>query len=300
MSQYNNTKFYWLQLQENFFDNDYISWLEEQPNGKEYCLFYLKLCVKFLKTNGILRRQVGTMIVPYDLKKLAEITHTDFDTAVVAMDLLKKIGLIDILDSGELYLTQLETMIGSKSVGAFKKQQQRLAGDNSKKLLETAENDKGGQMSAKCPQNCPPELELEQELELEKEIENKDIDKHTISNDKTVSCETIVGGKKEKVLPLKNKYGKFNHVLLSKEEYEKLKADYGEQETERAIAYLDEYIESKGSYKCKSHNLALRRWVFLAVREHEQREARVARPYSTYSKGDNFMDNLKQAYEGEM
>ena len=55
MSAYDKTKFYWLQLKEDFFDDDAISWLEEQqPKGKEYALFYLKLCLKSLKTNGIL------------------------------------------------------------------------------------------------------------------------------------------------------------------------------------------------------------------------------------------------------
>ena len=30
MSKYDNTKFYWLQLKEDFFDDDAIEWLEEQ------------------------------------------------------------------------------------------------------------------------------------------------------------------------------------------------------------------------------------------------------------------------------
>lgn len=51
MSKYEkDRKFYWLQLKEDFFDEDSISWLEEQENGKEYSLFYLKLCLKSLKT----------------------------------------------------------------------------------------------------------------------------------------------------------------------------------------------------------------------------------------------------------
>jgi uncharacterized phage protein (TIGR02220 family)/predicted phage replisome organizer len=146
MSKYNDTKFYWLQLKEDFFDEDAINWLEEQPNGKEYCLFYLKLCLKSLKTNGIMIRQVGEMLVPYDCKKLSEITNTDVDTVVVAMELLKKIGLIKVLDNGELYLTEVEKMIGSQSIGAFKKQQQRLT-------------------SGQPADICPPEIELDIEKE---------------------------------------------------------------------------------------------------------------------------------------
>lgn len=160
MSVYNKTKFYWLQLKEDFFDDDAIQWLEEQqPKGKEYALFYLKLCLKSLKTNGILIRNVGNFLIPYDNKKLAELTKTDFDTVTIAMELLKKIGLIKLLDNGEIYIKQLENLIGSKSIGAFKKEQQRML--------------KGGQMSPECPPNI--EIEQEQELDLDNK-DKKDID----------------------------------------------------------------------------------------------------------------------------
>ena len=157
MSQYDTTLFYWLQLKEDFFDEDAIEWLEDQPNGKEYCLFYLKLCLKSLKTNGILIRKVGDILIPYDYVKLAEITKTKQDTVLVAMELLIKIGLIKILENGELYLTQVEEMIGSRSKGAFKKSQQRLA-NSSKKLI-------GGQMSAKCPTDIDIELDIDKDIE---------------------------------------------------------------------------------------------------------------------------------------
>ena len=138
MSKYDkDTKFYWLQLKEDFFEDDAISWLEEQqPNGKDYAYFYLKLCLKSLKSNGILIRNVGNILIPYDNKKLAELTKIDFDTVCIAMELLEKIGLIQILENGEIYITQLENLIGSKSLGALKKQQQRMI---------------SGQQADKCP-----------------------------------------------------------------------------------------------------------------------------------------------------
>ena len=158
MSKYNDTRFFWLQLKEDFFDEDAISWLEEQPNGKEYCLFYLKLCLKSLKTSGIMIRKVGEMLVPYDCKKLAEITNTEVDTVVVAMELLKQIGLIKVLDNGELYLTEVEKMIGSQSVGAFKKQQQIARRENNLS--------QGGQGVEKIPPNI--DIELDKELKIDK------------------------------------------------------------------------------------------------------------------------------------
>lgn len=152
MSKYDNTKFYWLQLKEDFFEDDAIQWLEEQkPNGRDYAYFYLKLCLKSLKSNGVLIRKVGNILIPYDNKKLAELTKMDFDTVTVAMELLKQIGLVTVLETGEIYINQLENLIGSKSIGAFKKQQQRL-------------------ISGQTADNCPPKIEIE----LEKEIEYKE------------------------------------------------------------------------------------------------------------------------------
>ena len=149
MAKYDKeTKFYWLQLKEDFFEEDAIEWLEERDNGHKYSLFYLKLCLKSLKTNGILIRKVGNMLVPYDNKKLAEMTRMPVDTVIVAMELLKGIGLVQVLDDGELYITQLENMIGSTSKSALKKQQQRALQKEKQLTIDTGWTE-GGQMSTK-------------------------------------------------------------------------------------------------------------------------------------------------------
>lgn len=153
-----NKRYYWLKLKEDFFDDDTIQFIEEQPNGKEYCLFYLKLCLKSLKTDGTLIRKVGDILIPYNIKKLAEITRTDVDTVRVAMELFKKIGLIQVLENGELFLKQLENMVGSETKDAIRKRKKRseIKGvDNVRQLSE----------------NCPPEKEKEKEKDIEKDIE---------------------------------------------------------------------------------------------------------------------------------
>lgn len=156
MARYDaESKFYWLQLREDFFDEDSIDWLEEQPNGKEYSLFYLKLCLKSLRTNGILIRRVGNVFIPYDHVKLGELTRTPPDTVMVAMKLLIEIGLVERLEGGELYLKQVEDMVGTQSKGAFKKQQQR----------EKAGLIGGGQGVDKCP----PDIEIEKDIEIDPE-----------------------------------------------------------------------------------------------------------------------------------
>lgn len=156
MAKYDNRKFYWLQLKEDFFEDDTISWLEEQPNGKEYCLFYLKLCLKSLKTNGVLVRVIGDgVVIPYDAKKLSELTRTDLDTVTIAMNLLQKIGLVKVLDKGEICLPELENLIGQKSIGAFKKEQQR-------RLINVGV-DKG-------VDKCPPDIDIDIDKELDIEV----------------------------------------------------------------------------------------------------------------------------------
>lgn len=74
--------------------------------------------------------------------------------------------------------------------------------------------------------------------------------------------------KKKSEKPEKHKRGKYNHVLLTDEEAEKLTEDFGKEMAEKAIAYLDAYIEEKG-YKAQSHNLSIRRWVLDAVKKQD-------------------------------
>ena len=76
-----NKRYYWLKLKNDFFEGDEINWLEEQENGAVYILFYLKLCLWSLRSDGVLMRRVGKMEIPYDTKKLAEITGTPLPAA---------------------------------------------------------------------------------------------------------------------------------------------------------------------------------------------------------------------------
>lgn len=159
-----NKKYYWLKLKEDFFEEDTIQWLEEQENGKDYCLFYLKLCLKSLKTNGVLIRNVGQILVPYDVKKLSDITNTKSDTVIVAMEVFKKIGLVQVLENGEIYMTQLENMVGSESKWAEKKRKQRIKDKPEDNVLK---------LSQKSPREIEKEIEIE--IEIDKDIE-KEID----------------------------------------------------------------------------------------------------------------------------
>lgn len=91
---------------------------------------------------------------------------------------------------------------------------------------------------------------------------------NSISNSNSISIsnneekEKVIGKEKE----TKHKHGEYKNVLLTDTEIDKLNCEYGEDNTNEAIKYLDEYIEMKG-YKAKSHYLAIRKWVFDAIKE---------------------------------
>ncbi len=161
MAKYDDTEFFWLKLKEDFFDEQTIRYIENiKPNGRDYAYFYLKLCVKSLKNNGLLIQKVGNKLIPYDDITLSEYTFTPIDTVRIAVPIFIELGLMEKLDNGALYMCEVENLIGKQSKGAFKKQQQRLK--SSQTNISYSE-----QGVDKCPPKCPPELELELELELD-------------------------------------------------------------------------------------------------------------------------------------
>lgn len=98
------------------------------------------------------------------------------------------------------------------------------------------------------------ENEKENENDMENDIQEKESVKEKAGQARNAHTE-------------KHKYGKFNNVLLTAEEYERL---LSEPDGQSAIEYFSEYREMKG-YKCKNDNLAIRNWAFDAVKERRQR-----------------------------
>ena len=57
--------------------------------------------------------------------------------------------------------------------------------------------------------------------------------------------------------PKRHKYGEYNHVMLTDDEYARLISDYGEDVTKQYIKKVDEYCEQSGK-TYKNYNLAIR------------------------------------------
>ena len=112
------------------------------------------------------------------------------------------------------------------------------------------------------------ELEIELKEDTLTSIEESD-EKSSLSTSKST----------QKAHEPKKKYGEFNRVLLTSEEYQRLITDFGEELTLRVIKAIDESMESTNNKnKWINHNLVIRR----AIREKWN---------CVYGKSDTFRKN---------
>lgn len=168
-------KYWYIQLNVNFFDDERIDWLCEQKNGYAYVVLYLKLCLKTANNNGILTRQIGDMIIPYNIDKIAEITKMNVDIVRVALELYKSIGLIYESDAECSYmrLPEVPNMVGYTTQYAIDKAKQREK--NKRKSLPEPCDSEQDIVRDIVPDNVQQELRVKsKELRVKSKRGNKE------------------------------------------------------------------------------------------------------------------------------
>ena len=230
------------------FESDVVEWLEDQENGEKYVLLYLKLCLKSLKTDGVLVRQVGKMTIRHTAESIAKQTQFDIEIVESALALFEQIGLIEKNDKGESYLPEVANMTGSNSASesATKKKTQR----QNKKGQNVPE--KGDKMSPEKGTKCPTEIR-------DKSIEYRD-----------KSIDDVVADAPTKPKKVRHKYGEYQNVLLTDEDMQKLQAEFPTDWQER-IERLSEYMASKGA-SYKNHLATIRAWARKEVKAKPQQK----------------------------
>lgn len=117
------SKYYWLKLQRDFFKRSDIMVVENMPNGKEYVLFYLKLLLESISHSGELR---FTDTIPYNEQMLATITNTNIDIVRSAMKVFTELHMLEIVEDGTIYMSEVEKMIGSMANNPNANRQRRF------------------------------------------------------------------------------------------------------------------------------------------------------------------------------
>lgn len=128
-------KYYWLKLTVDFFEREEIKLIENMKNGKEYIIFYMKLLLKSVNSEGKL---LFKDVIPYTDDMLATITGTDIDVVRSAVNLFLKLDLMQKLDDGALFMLETQKMIGHETEWARKKREYR-----EKKKVEALEDKSG-------------------------------------------------------------------------------------------------------------------------------------------------------------
>ena len=270
-----NKKFWYIQLNVNFFEDERIDWLCEQKNGYAYVVLYLKLCLKTANNNGILSRQIGDMIIPYHVEKIAEITHMDVDVVRVALELYKRIGLVYEADAAcnFMRLPDVPDMVGYITQKALYKRKERARkGTPALKSGDSAgdtKGDKQGDTSGDIAGDIVGD-NVAQELR----VKSKELRVNSLEIEK------------EKKEP-RHRYGEYENVLLSDRELDKLKQEFPDWEDR--IERLSEYMASTGT-TYKNHLATIRNW---AKRDRERVRSPARSP-----QGNIFLEILEEEQKG--
>ena len=119
-------RYYWMKLKEGFMTSDTVDYFMSQPEGANYVVLYQMLCLKTINTDGKLLRQIGEVMIPFDVEKIQrDCKWFSADTIRVALKLYKSFGLIYEDVDGVLVLTDHKKLVGSETDWSEKKRRQR-------------------------------------------------------------------------------------------------------------------------------------------------------------------------------
>lgn len=277
----NETRNFWLQMVNDFYDSDRMLYLESRPNGQAFSLLYTKLLLKSVKTGGVLRLSEK---LAYNNVMIASFTRIPVEIVDAAMELLESLDLVEIWEDGTVFLPELESMVGSETIWAGKKRKMREKkqneGDN---VLE-----KEGQYEDNVPLNKRKENNNKTNNKKEENKEEPAPEAHTPSVKKS---------------EVKKKYGSYEWVELTEEKHTQLLEELGEAELARCIAYIDESAQSTGNRnRWKDWALVLRRcsrekWG-LKQEQYTDSAKRGTIGYHSYEEGYEY-DDYSQNEDGD-
>ena len=122
--------YYYMRLKDNFIDTNEMVVLESLQDGYLYSNILLKLYLRSLRDNG---RLMFNNAIPYNPQMIATITRHQIGTVERALKIFQEMGLIEILDSGAIYMLNIQNYIGKASTEADRQREyyRRIASEKS-------------------------------------------------------------------------------------------------------------------------------------------------------------------------
>lgn len=148
-------KYFYLKIKETFFDSEEMKILESMKNGLEYQNLYLKLCLLSAKSNGEL---LFKNTIPYDANMLSTVIRMSIDTVKTGIEIFTKLGLVEVLDNGIIFMSDIQMLVGSSTSEADRIMAYRKRIAEAKTWCTNVLQMNG---------SCTPELELKTKTNLE-------------------------------------------------------------------------------------------------------------------------------------
>ena len=184
-----NQKYYYMRLKQDFFETEEMIILESMQDGYLYSNILLKLYLRSLKRDGKL---MFNDTIPYSAEVLATVTRHSVGTIEKAMDVFQKLGLVEVMDDGAIYMLQIQNFIGKSSTEAERKRRYRdkiklEKGDNQAVLEDVGHL--SGHSSTRDRDRDRDRVETEEEVELKQEL-NLDIKTEVEAENRKLSSAT--------------------------------------------------------------------------------------------------------------
>jgi predicted phage replisome organizer len=137
-----NKKYYYIKLNEYFFDEPVIRVLEADPEGDKQTMLLLKLYLMSLKYNGLLLLGEN---MPLDIQAIALLTHNTEEFVERTFRKFIALNLMECSENGGYYMTNIQLYIGQSSSEAERKKIARRklkAGENPEVSCDGKEENK--------------------------------------------------------------------------------------------------------------------------------------------------------------
>lgn len=154
-------RYYWLKLKEDFFDKKLIKKLRSIAGGDTYTIIYLKMQLKSIKNEGILKYEG---IENSFEEELALDIDEDLENVKVTLAFLQKHNMITQSSEEDFILKETLECIGSETDSAERKRNQRK---REKSMLKKCDN----VTNVSLPSHV--EKEIEKDIDIEDRLDNK-------------------------------------------------------------------------------------------------------------------------------
>lgn len=182
-------RYYWMKLKDSFMTSETVDFLMSQPNGANYVVLYQMLCLKTINTEGRFERQIGAVLIPYDVEKIQrDAKWFSIDTIRIALNLYMQLGLIYTDENGVMVIANHNELVGSETDAAARMRNSRSRRQQS---LPPSE-----QVGKQCANIVTPENREQREDIRDKSLDTREqiLDSISISDDSLSDDDEPVAG----------------------------------------------------------------------------------------------------------